>query len=223
MRTSILSATILAAMFTGGLALADVSTGAIKSIDEAGNTVTLANGTVYSFAENSQRHEMLGGYLPGDKVTIVWDKVGNLNEAQSMDPDFAAGVTGKIAEINEVEGFVTLDNGTSYHFKNDKGDKVSLGGFKKGDAVNIVAVSDGSTMIGRAISTQTSDQVTGKIKAIDQAEGTVTLDNGKVYVFNSDKADEAHLGSFKVGDMVKIEVTNVGNMHVGESITPANG
>lgn len=223
MRTPLISAALLAAMFAGGIAFADETIGTIKSVDEAAQTVTLENGTVYTFDKKANTFEMLGGYLPGDKVTIEWALDGAIHKASAMSPDFAAGVTGKIKAVDEVKSTVTLENGTAYTFQNQKGEKAKLGGYKAGDEVTIIVTKQGGKEIGRSIASHSSAVVSGKVKAINEAERTVTLENGKVYSFQGKKGAEVHLGGFKVGDMVKIDVIDIGNSHLATAISPANG
>ena len=221
MRKSILSATVLAAILAGGFAVADETNGTIKSVDDAAKTITLDNGIVYHFNDMSTHHEKLGGYLPGDEVTIVWD--GEQHEASAISPDFSGGVTGKIKAVNEADNTVTLDDGMVYTFKNDKGDKVNMGGFKAGDLVTILSTKEGDMNVGRSIATQTSAEVTGKVKAVDQTQRTVTLEDGKVYTFEGENGMKAELGGYKVGDMVTIDATDAGHTHWGNAISPANG
>lgn len=223
MRAHLLSTAVLAALFAGGMAFADETIGTIKSVDEAANTVTLQDGTVYTFENTSGRHEMLGGYLPGDKVAIDWAMRGEVHAATAMSPDFAAGVTGKIKAVDDAASMVTLESGSVYTFQNAKGEKAHLGGFKPGDEVTIVVAKEGGKEIGRSIASHTSADVSGKVKAIDEVERTVTLEDGTIYSFQGEKGKEVHLGGFKVGDMVKIEAVNVGSSHIATAISAANG
>ncbi|MCB2111039.1 MAG: DUF1344 domain-containing protein [Defluviimonas sp.] len=219
MKKSIFSAALLAAMFAGGFAFAEQTTGAIKSADEANHTVTLEDGTVFTFEKDAKFFEMLGGYRPGDKVTIDWSMVGDQHVATAMSPDFSAGASGKIKAIDEAAKTVTLEDGKVYTFQNSKGETVNLGGFKAGDEVTIIAVKEGDTNVGQAITAHSALEVTGKVKAVDEAAKTVTLEDGKVYTF--DDAEKAKIGGYKPGDMVKIIAVQVGHTNMGESISPA--
>ncbi len=220
MRRSIISAAILATVLGSGAAFAGQTTGQIKAVDDATMTVTLANGTAYSFTDKTDRHDMLGGYRPGDNVTIVWDMVGDKHEALAMSPDFSGAVTGKISAVNAAENSVTLDDGTVFAFPKDAG-KVDLGGFKAGDEVGIVAITDGGNHMGRAIQSVHSAEMTGKLKAIDTSLKTVTLEDGTVVSF--DKDTHVSLGGYKVGDMVTLTGFKAGQHTWGTSMSPANG
>ncbi len=222
MRAPLLSAALLAAMFTGSFAYAEQTTGAIKSIDESAKTVTLENGTVFTLGDNTSRHEMLGGYLPGDTVTIVWSMEGTSHSAQSISPDFSSSVAGKIKAIDEANMKVTLEDGQVYSFHNEKDEKVALGGFKVGDDVAIVSAKTGDMNDGRSIAAVVPAEVTGKVKAIDTTEKTVTLEDGMVYSFHSDKGENVHLDGYKAGDMVKILAITIGSTNWGRAISPAS-
>ena len=76
LRTSLISSTILAAMFAGGVAFADETFGTIKSVDDAAKTVTLGDGIVYQLNDKSMSYEIAGGYpLPGYGLTRPVDHV----------------------------------------------------------------------------------------------------------------------------------------------------
>ncbi|WP_347313216.1 DUF1344 domain-containing protein [Defluviimonas sp. SAOS-178_SWC] len=47
-------------------------TAAVKSVSVEGKTITLADGTSYTVADGVP----LGGYKPGDLVTVIWDQNG---------------------------------------------------------------------------------------------------------------------------------------------------
>ncbi len=220
MRETILSATILAAVFCSGVAFAGQTTDKVKSIDEIAETVTLENGIVYSFDGDSDRHHMLGGYLPGDSVTIVWNMLGDKHEVRALSPDFSGAVIGKITSIDTVKETVTLDDGTVYAFvKSDE--KVDVGGFKLGDEVRIVGTVESGQHMARAIESSYSTEMTGKVEAIDKVMRTVTMDSGTVVNFDEDT--HALLGGFKVGDMVRVNALTAGARTWGRTISPANG
>lgn len=220
MRKSIISATILAAVLGSSAAFAGQTTGQIKAVDDAAMTVTLANGSAYTFNDKTDRYDMLGGYLPGDNVTIVWDMVGDKHEALAMSPDFSGAMIGKISAVNPSEESVTLEDGAVYSFLKDTG-KVDVGGFKAGDDVMIVATTDGGKHMGRAIQSVHSAEMTGKLKAIDTALKTVTLEDGTVV--NFDKDTHVALGGYKVGDMVTFTGFKAGQHTWGTSMSPAHG
>jgi Cu/Ag efflux protein CusF len=217
MRKSFLSAAVLAAVLGSGFAYAEEATGKIKLIDDAAQTVTLNDGSVYSFGASTHRHDVLGGYRVGDAVSIVWTLEGDKHLIEDMSPSFVNGVEGKIAEINQEAGTVKLaDHPTTYVLKSEKNKNLDLSGFKVGDAVTILP---GTGNEGRAISAHEKADVMGKVKSIDTGEKTVTLDDGRVYRFDSNS--DANLGGFKTGDMVKISAIRVGTTSVAQTISPA--
>ncbi|MCX7888961.1 MAG: DUF1344 domain-containing protein [Rhodobacteraceae bacterium] len=62
--------------------------------------------------------------------------------------------------------------------------------------------------------------VQGRIKAFDESARTVTLDNGKAYVFPQD-FDWTTLHGFRVGDKVVLVVEQDGSQLEVQSIAPA--
>lgn len=209
MRASLISATLVAAMFSGSFALADVATGRIQAIDAATKTVTLTDGTAYTTTK-----DMLGGYLPGDSITIMWD--GESHHAVAISSNFLADSAGKIVAVDHSGKTVTLDNGKVYTFPSG----TDLAGYKVGDMATIVADSSGSTNAGRSISPHFSDETTGVVRAISAANNTITLADGKVFKFDS--GADVGLSGFRVGDMVKINATLDGNIYRGHGISAAN-
>lgn len=217
MRTSFLSAAILAAVLGAGFAYADEVTGKIKALDDGAQTVTLSDGTVYSFDAQTSRHDVLDGYRTGDEVSIIWTLQGDTKLVSAMSPNFHDSVSGKIAEVNEEAGTVKLANHpTTYTFQNDHNEKLDLSGFKAGDMVSILP---GMGDEGRAISSHEIADVAGKVKSVDEGEKTVTLEDGKVFRFESDS--HVDLSGFRPGDMVKIEAITVGTNTVAQSISPS--
>lgn len=87
MRTLHLSAALLAAMFAGGLAYAEETIDKIKSVDADAGTVTLEDGSFYTFNESKDRFNLLSGYKPGDAVKIEWEGMdGDAHRATEMSP-----------------------------------------------------------------------------------------------------------------------------------------
>lgn len=216
MQKSLFSAAILAAVFGAGFAFAGQTTGTIKTVDDGAKTVTLEDGTVYSFNDTTDKNPLLGGYLTGDEVRIVWDMMGDKHEALAMSPDFSGAVNGKIKDVNAATDTVELEDGKTFSFRSQDGEKIDLSGFTTGNEVAILPLNEGGKEIGRSIATHHSDAVTGIIEAINAPEGHLTLKDGVVVKF-----DAEHLGSldgFKVGDNVKIDVFNVGSSHWGNAI-----
>jgi len=66
---------VYAADGASGLALSgnpdNTVIGVIASTDHANQTVTLENGTTYAVDYNEHNHNLLGGFLPGEKVRLV--------------------------------------------------------------------------------------------------------------------------------------------------------
>jgi Cu/Ag efflux protein CusF len=220
MRTSLITATVLAALLTSGTAFAGQSVGAITSVDEAGKSVTLADGNVYTFGDTKDQYQMLGGYMPGDVVTILWDMKDGNHAALAMSPNFSDAVTGKISALNIGEKSITLDNGAVYSFLNND-ENVDIGGFQVGDDVRIIATTEGGNQVGRAIQSTYSSDMTGLVKAMDKVARTVTMEDGTIVNFENDTS--ASLDNFKVGDAVKVNSFKAGDIVWGTSISPANG
>ena len=49
-------------------------------------TVTLDNGTVYQVQDNTEHHNAVGGYLPGNMVTVVWEMQGQTHVLTAISP-----------------------------------------------------------------------------------------------------------------------------------------
>ena len=82
MRSTIFSAVVALGLAVAGAAFAEPTdtSGTITAIDTAAMTVTLDDGTVYSFPEAVA----LDGLTVGDAVTITWEAVGDKNEASGI-------------------------------------------------------------------------------------------------------------------------------------------
>ncbi len=221
MRKSLLSVTLLTAVFAGGFAFADETFGTIKSIDAAAKTVTLGDGIAYVMNDGTSRYEMVDGYLPGDKVVVAW--AGDKHEVSAIGPDFTHGMNGDVKAVNVAKNTVTLGDGVVYTFKDTKGAGVNLKTYKAGDEVTIVATKKGKTHIARAISGHSKTEETGKVKAINKAERLITLEDGTVYSFLGKDGETVALKEVKAGEMVKIKAINVGNNHWGYAISHVKG
>mgnify|MGYP003388656756 CR=1 FL=1 len=86
MRIQLISAAMFAALFAAGAAQAEQTTGKIQSVDLAAMTVTLDNGTVYQVQDNTEHHNAVGGYLPGNMVTVVWEMQGQTHVLTAISP-----------------------------------------------------------------------------------------------------------------------------------------
>ena len=84
MSNRILLPMVLTAALLGTAALATSSqvTGLIKAIDAGGQTVTLADGSVFTLPEGFKTD----GYKAGDKVVVTWDLVGTEHQLLTMSP-----------------------------------------------------------------------------------------------------------------------------------------
>ena len=67
-----LSITLLAAVFAGGVVFADETFGIIKSVDATAKTVTLSDGIACQMNNAILRYEMVDGYRSRDKVVVTW-------------------------------------------------------------------------------------------------------------------------------------------------------
>ena len=221
LRTSLISSTILVAMFAGGVAFSDEPFGTIKSVDDAAKTVTLGDGIVYQLKKDSLSYEMAGGYLPGGMVVV--DAGGVKHDVVAIGPDFTHGINGDVKAVDATTKTVTLSDGEVYSFESKSGPAVDLKFYRVGDEVTIVATKDGTTNAARAISGHSETDETGKLKAINESERLVTLESGAVYSFLGKDGKDIALGGFKVGEMVKIEAIDVGINHWGYTISTDKG
>ena len=85
MKSKLVPALVVASLAFGGAALAATTdaTGAIKAIDVKAMTVTLEDGTVYTFPAGVK----LDGFKVGEKVTIAWEMKGTVHEGASIKAD----------------------------------------------------------------------------------------------------------------------------------------
>jgi len=64
---------------------------------------------------------------------------------------FAANASGEITQINPMTGWVTLDNGTAYDFKDLTSYQTKLDNFKVGDMVSVTYTTVGTGFDGNSI------------------------------------------------------------------------
>ena len=85
MRSKLIPAVLAVSLGFGGavFAAATDATGAIKAIDAKAETVTLDDGTVYTFAAGTK----LDAFKVGEKVTITFDMKGTVQEASAIKAD----------------------------------------------------------------------------------------------------------------------------------------
>ncbi len=129
---------------------------------------------------------------------------------------------GKIRSLDDTGMTVTLSDGMVYSFNNmtDKHDVLS--GFRPGDIVAINWNKVGDRNEARTISADYSARLVGTVKAVNEADKTVTLANGEAYKFGLGSSKKTDLGGYKVGDEVVIVADTEGGTHVGRSIAPVH-
>lgn len=221
MRTSLLSATLVTAVFAGGFAFADETFGTIKSVDNTAKTVTLSDGVTYQLNEGTARYPMLDGYLAGDKVVLAW--AGSKHEVSAIAPDFTHGMNGDVKSVDLAKKSVTFADGDVYTFDAKTGAGIDLKRYKAGEEVTVIAPKTGETHAARAISGHSKMDETGKVKAIDESQRLVTLEDGNVYSFLGQDGEQVKLTEFKAGEMVKIDAVSVGNNRWGYAISHVKG
>lgn len=125
-------------------------------------------------------------------------------------------IVGKVKSIDHSAETVTLQNGSEYKFGSYAEHDGFLNGYLAGDAVKIV--TEGSTNVAVTMAPDFSGAVSGKVKSVNIAAQTVTLENGITYKFTTDK--KGTLDGYKTGDRVKITAHQIGASHWGETISP---
>lgn len=80
MRIQLLSIATVAIIAASGAMAATTTTGTIKSMDMAKHSITLADGTTYTLPKAFKDP----GLKVGEKVAVMWDKKGALNEASEV-------------------------------------------------------------------------------------------------------------------------------------------
>jgi Cu/Ag efflux protein CusF len=81
MRNQIIALTTFVAVMSGAVAMASTTTqGTIKSIDMATHAITLSDGSVYKLPAAFKDP----GLKVGEKVAVVWDAKGGMNEATAV-------------------------------------------------------------------------------------------------------------------------------------------
>lgn len=130
---------------------------------------------------------------------------------------------GVIKSINQAEMTVTLQDGSTYRFDNNDGNRGAFAGLKPGDSVNIGWSMVGQGRMGEFISpAATSGNTVGVIKSVDRATNTVMLENGKTYSFSKSDKNMSALSGLKAGDRAHIVWSGSGNMMNGQAISPAS-
>lgn len=86
MRTVLFPLAFTMAIAAAGTAHAASSTGAIQAINPEQLTVTLADGTVYSFPQTREFHDKLAHFKIGDMVSINWVVEGTALSADAISP-----------------------------------------------------------------------------------------------------------------------------------------
>lgn len=218
MRKSIVAAAILTAVLGSGAAFAGHATDTIKSLDAATRTVTLGDGTVVHFDGAQDKADMLAGFRPGDKVTVIWNMSGDRHEGLAISADYSGAVSGKISAIEGSGKSFTLEGGKVYSLLDNS--PIKLGEFKVGDEVKVVPVSQDGSLTALAMASQASTDMTGNIRSVDTGMKTVTLENGMVVHFDNDT--HAMLDDYRAGDAVHITSFPSGGEIWGTSISPAS-
>lgn len=125
--------------------------GVIAAIDTATQTVTLADGRMFTFRDiNGAGTPDLSGFNVGDAVEIVGETQGDDMIGVSIASAVSTQVTGTITAVSEGEYSVTLDDGNTYVFPTEMND--SLNNFAVGQMVTITAVETGTDMMMQGLS-----------------------------------------------------------------------
>lgn len=143
--------------------------------------------------------------------------VVSLGFAGAANADTAVGT---IADIDTIQGTVTLSDGLLYEFEEDNRD--ALTSFGEGDNVTIEFAAAGDANVATAISPHTNgaNTLTGIIQMTDPEAGTVTLANGMLLKFPD--RDVERLNNFAVGDVVEIQYTTASGGIEAIEISPSN-
>jgi hypothetical protein len=109
---------------------------------------------------------------------------------------YAETTSGAIADINDSQDWVKLENGNEFYFEPN----TDLSGFLAGNVVSIEWALNGDRMEAETISgVDNSAVVTGVVNAADMTANTLTID-GKVYYFGP----TVDLKDIKEGDSVRV-------------------
>ena len=108
MRTQFLAIATAASMIAASVAMAAPTTtdGTIKALDMTKHSITLVDGTAYTLPANFKDP----GLKVGDKVAVMWDKKGSVNEATTV----SMVATGTIKTLDMAKHSITLDDGAVY-------------------------------------------------------------------------------------------------------------
>lgn len=218
MRKSILIASIIA-LSAASASYAETSVGRVKTINMASSSVTLNDGSSYSFSGEAAKK--LSGYRPGDSVQIQWVQRGKGHMGESIATTSVFHDVGTIASIDHNARVVTLADGKSYQFGRDEHSGKMLSGYNTGDKVRISYDTRGGMMRGESIGGTSAERVSGVIEKVDLATDSVTLAGGKTYTFDPSVKIRSQLAGFRTGDQVSIILTSDTSGQVAEAINPA--
>ncbi|MCB1369237.1 MAG: DUF1344 domain-containing protein [Rhodobacteraceae bacterium] len=133
----------------------------------------------------------------------------------------AAVTHGTIKSIDNTAKTVTLGDGVTYVFSEQMYRHPMFDGYLTGDKVTVVWDMSGNNHLAMAMGPDISGGVTGKIKIVDEAKQTVTLENGVTYDFSGFSSQGHGLAGFRTGDHVAIIGVKIGGKESGRSISPA--
>ena len=80
MRTHLLSIATVTILAASGAMATTTTNGTIKAMDMAKHSITLTDGTVYTLPMGFKD----AGLKVGEKVAVIWDKKGAVNEATAV-------------------------------------------------------------------------------------------------------------------------------------------
>lgn len=80
---------LIATLGLGSAAQALTDVGTIASVNTVSDTVTLTDGTTFSFKDEDYA-DRLKSFKPGDQVSVSWHHVGTAMEANAISPVNAA-------------------------------------------------------------------------------------------------------------------------------------
>ncbi|TCP40025.1 DUF1344 domain-containing protein [Rhodovulum marinum] len=220
MQTKLVPLTLVALISASSAALAEHSIGYVQSVDQGSNTLTLSDGSSYTFNRNNTQSP-LSGLTHGDTVDVLWQHVGGGREGRAISPVSGLQAVGTLQSADPAGNSVTLTDGRMFHFPDSTDTNTVLASLKPGDVVHI-AFHDGSgRLLGDSIGTTGADHATGTIASV--TNDTVTLSDGSSYSFADTHGAHDKLADFKAGDRVDILWVQSGDSRTGASISPANG
>jgi len=220
MQTNLIPLTFVALIAASGAALAEHSIGDVRAVDPAANTVTLSDGSTYTFYRNDTQSP-LSGLKPGDSVNILWQPRGAGREGKAISPISGMTATGRLGSVDSAAKSVTLSDGRVFHFPESTDTNSMLASLQPGDVVRIAFHQGSGRLLGDSIGTTGADHVTGTISSV--TVDTVRLADGTSYTFPDTHSAKRALADFKAGDRVDILWVQSGDRRTGASISPANG